>query len=393
MGISLGLVGLGSFGSSFARLFKNHPLVDRVGLCDREPERVARFAEDTSFSDKFTPSDVYESLDEILKADFDALVIITQPWLHAEQAVKAMKAGKHVYSAVPVVSLPDGDEILDWCDKIIETCKSTGMHYMLGETTYYRPQTMYCRRKADEGTFGEFVHSEGEYFHDIEHGLREVSRQRLSSKSGQEWVEKSKKYAERGIQSGPMHYPTHSVSGPMSVMKAHAKKVSAWGWNSQDTEGTFDNAFADETAFFQMSNRATMRICEYRRIGLPCREMFNILGTKGCFYGAEGDWGENKWFNLREKTVLSVEDMRDPLPEEVYRAFQMGGRISDVYGGHGGSHAYLVNEFVDAVTHNRHPAINAWKAVRYMVAGVMAHKSALRDGEILEVPDWGDAPE
>ena len=61
MGISLGLVGLGSFGSSFARLFKNHPLVDRVGLCDREPERVARFAEDPSFSDKFTTSDVYES--------------------------------------------------------------------------------------------------------------------------------------------------------------------------------------------------------------------------------------------------------------------------------------------------------------------------------------------
>jgi hypothetical protein len=37
MGISLGLVGLGSFGSSFARLFKNHPLVDRIGLCDLEP--------------------------------------------------------------------------------------------------------------------------------------------------------------------------------------------------------------------------------------------------------------------------------------------------------------------------------------------------------------------
>ena len=174
MGISLGLVGLGSFGSSFARLFKNHPLVDRIGLCDLEPERIARFADDPSFSDKFTPSDAYRSLDEILKADFDALVIITQPWLHAEQAVKAMQAGKHVYSAVPVVSLPDGDEILDWCSKIVDTCKSTGMRYMLGETTFYRPQSMYCRRKAAEGAFGQFVFSEGEYLHDVEHGLREV---------------------------------------------------------------------------------------------------------------------------------------------------------------------------------------------------------------------------
>jgi hypothetical protein len=44
------------------------------------------------------------------------------------------------------------------------------------------------------------------------------------------------------------------------------------------------------------------------------------------------------------------------------------------------------------VAHERQPAINAWEAVRYMVPGVMAHKSALRDGEVLEVPDWGDAP-
>lgn len=50
MGISLGLVGLGSFGSSFARLFKNHPLVDRIGLCDLEPEGVARFADNPSLT-------------------------------------------------------------------------------------------------------------------------------------------------------------------------------------------------------------------------------------------------------------------------------------------------------------------------------------------------------
>jgi len=103
MGISLGLVGLGQFGSAFAELFKNHPLVDRVGLCDSEPERIAAFADKPSFQDKFNAKDTYSSFDDILKADFDALVIITQPWLHAEQAVRSMRAGKHVYSAVPIV--------------------------------------------------------------------------------------------------------------------------------------------------------------------------------------------------------------------------------------------------------------------------------------------------
>ncbi|HUV39545.1 MAG TPA: Gfo/Idh/MocA family oxidoreductase, partial [Planctomycetota bacterium] len=165
MGISLGLVGLGQFGSGFAELFKRHPLVDRFALCDREPDRLAKFAGRPDFVDKLKPSDVYGSLDEILKSDLDAVAIITQPWLHAPQCVAAMEAGKHVYSAVPIISIPYGDEILDWCGRIVDTCRKTGRHYMLGETTYYRPQAMFCRRQAAAKAFVDFVYAEGEYIH------------------------------------------------------------------------------------------------------------------------------------------------------------------------------------------------------------------------------------
>jgi hypothetical protein len=48
---------------------------------------------------------------------------------------------------------------------------------------------------------------------------------------------------------------------------------------------------------------------------------------------------------------------------------------------------------VTSVAEDRQPAINVWEAVRYMAPGVMAHKSALAGGEVLEVPDWGDPPE
>jgi len=385
MGITLGLVGLGSFGSSFAPLFKAHPLVDRIALCDREPDRVAKFAKNPAFQDKFTASDAYVSLDEICKADLDALVIITQPWLHAAQAVQTMESGKHVYSAVPIVSLPDGDEILEWCDRLVETCKRTGMHYMLGETTYYRPQAMYCRRRAAEGAFGHFVYAEGEYLHDVSHGLREVRRSRLASQAGQEWIEASRAYRQRGVRSGPMHYPTHSTSGPICVMKAHAVKVSAWGYCDPDGDEYFGDEFSNETALFKMSNGATMRICEHRQIGHTGVEIFRIFGTEASFK-------ENAWIDKGQMTPLTVEDMRDPLPPDVEDAFRDISKTSNFYGGHGGSHAYLVHEFVEAIAENRTPATNAWEAARYMAAGVMAHKSALRDGEPLDVPDWGDAP-
>jgi predicted dehydrogenase len=387
MGIKLGMVGLGAFGSAFAGLFKSHPLVDRIALCDLETERVAKFAKDPAFQDKFKPSDAYYSFEEICNSDMDALVIITQPWLHAAQAVKAMEHEKHVYSAVPIVSLPDGDEILEWCDKLIQTSIRTGMSYMLGETTYYRPETMYCRRRAEEGAFGKFTHADGRYLHDRESptsNLYEVQRRRLASKAGREWIEKSKEYRDRGIISGPMHYPTHSTSGPISVMGAHAVKVSCWGYNGDEDAKDYD--YNNETALFKMSNGSTMLIKEYRQIGHENEETFSILGTDGCYI--------DKTWRDKEKTVpLNVEEMRDPLPDEVATAFKEYYGDEGFYGGHGGSHAYLVHEFVDAIAHNRQPAINIWESVRYMAAGVMAHKSALRDGELLDVPDWGNAPE
>ncbi len=417
MGISLGLVGLGSFGSAFAPLFKSHPLVDRIALCDREPERVEKFAKDPFYRDKFDRSDAYGSLDEICGSDVDALVIITQPWLHAPQCIQAMEAGKHVYSAVPIISIPDGNEILQWCERLVETCRRTGMRYMLGETTCYRPQAMFCRRKAAEGAFGDFVYCEGEYFHDVDNGcnLREVHRLRTSSRSGREWLEFRKKYQEIGAQNGPMHYPTHSTSGPVWTMNAHAEKVTAYGFRNRTGDPYFDDsAFSNEVALFRMSNASIVRIAEMRETpGTPGggSEAFRIFGTTGSF-------SEDRWFGIRrpdpekidfgnlprpEVRSLTPGEMRDPLPEDVRQAFKRamnpGAEEKDLQDmdfsptGHGGSHPYLVHEFVDAVSSRRQPAINVWEAARYMAMGVTAHQSALRDGETLDVPDWGDAPE
>ncbi len=416
MGISIGLVGLGAFGGAFADLFKSHPLVSRVGLCDAEPDRIAKFAEDPFFRDKFNSRDAYSSLDEICKADFDALVIITQHWMHAPQCLQAMKSGKHVYSAVPVISIPDDDEIIDWCDRLIDASRKTGQYYMLGETTYYRPGAMFCRRMAREGRFGDFVYAEGEYCHDVDSGcnLRTVYHSRTSSRTGRNYDEIMKTYLARGCKGGPMHYPTHSTSGPVCVMNAHAEKVTAYGYRNRSGDPFFKNdEFSNEMALFKMSNGATVRIAEMRESpGMLGNdgESFRIMGTNGSF-------SENRWFEAKRPdfsnidlnklpkpshTVMTDNVMRDPLPQEVQDAFKraMNKNIKEEDlqnldfnpAGHGGSHPYLVHEFVDAVANNRQPAINIWEASRYMVMGAMAHKSALKNGETLQVPDWGDAP-
>lgn len=399
MGISLGLVGLGSFGNCFVPLFKSHPLVDRIALCDQVPERLKFWADKEAMRDKFKPADAFTEFDDLLKSDVDAVVIITQHWLHAPMSVQALEAGKHVYCAVPLISIPDADEILDWCDRVVETTRRTGQLFMFGETTYYRPQAMYCRRRAAEGAFGRFVFAEGEYFHDVDHGLRQVKSRREGSPSGQIHAKQLIEWRRKGVLGGPMHYPTHSTSGPISVMNAHPLKVCAWGLKPPTDEPYWDDAaFSNETALYQMSNGAQMRICEYREIGHRGREMFRV-------YGSNASFEHNKWCEKFKTTSLTVDEMRDPLPPEVVKAFQGWRKLSapdpsklseqelkDFVGGHGGSHGYLVHEFVDAIAHERRPAITAWDVARYTAAGAMAHKSALKGGEVLNVPDWGDPP-
>lgn len=410
MGISLGLVGLGQFGTSFVELFKHHPLVDRIGLCDRERERVETVAANPFLAGKLDRRDLFTSFTDICRSDFDALVIITQPWLHASQAIQAMEAGKHVYSAVPLVMLPSDDEILDWCDRLIATSVRTGMRYMLGETSYFHPDTMFCRRQAAAGAFGAYVYGEGEYCHDVDDrcNLRNVSARRRSSSSGHEWLAREDEYLARGHRGGPMHYPTHSMCGPVSVMGTRALSVNCHGFANRSGDSFFaKDAFSNEMALFKMANGSTVRIAEMRECGGGQlgrhHETFRLMGT-------EGTYAEGRWMQVERTSppgqarpvhrALDDNEMRDSLPNEVVAAFKevMHQGAADpqsldfIPGGHQGSHPYLVHEFVETIATGRMPAINAWLAARIMAMGVSAHRSALRDGETVTVPDWGDAP-
>ena len=61
--------------------------------------------------------------------------------------------------------------------------------------------------------------------------------------------------------------------------------------------------------------------------------------------------------------------------------------------GHMGSHKFLVDDFLKAVDQNKQPVLNAWRAARYTVPGLVAIESAKQGGIPLEVPDFGEYKE
>ncbi|NLO05250.1 MAG: Gfo/Idh/MocA family oxidoreductase [candidate division WS1 bacterium] len=368
MPLSVGVVGCGAFGKHFIELIRDHPEVERMALCDLDPDKLAEC------SSKYEISECYNSLDDLLKTDLQAVMIFTQPWLHAPQAIEAMEAGKHAYTAVPIIMLPSGDEMLDWCDRVVETASRTGQLYMMGETTCYRAESIFCRRKAAAGEFGHFCYAEGHYFHDIEHNLKNVAMWRW----GKDWDDSKR----GGI---PMHYPTHSTGGIIDITGAHMTQVSAMGYEMPNEDwhlpgGRYDNVYGNMVGLYRMSNGMVVRIAEMRRIGTPGLETFRLYGTAGAF---ERNFNGSIWLTLNGQEEVDLTEVSDPLPDA----------LAANKGGHGGSHAYLVHEFVTACIEERQPLVNAWQAARFVAPGVMAYKSIQRDGELLDVPDWGDAPE
>ncbi len=393
MGISVGICGVGAFADSFIPLFRAHPLVDRVVLCDLDAAKLQ------AKSERFAISEICPSLDDLCDSDVDAVAIFTQNWMHGPQAAQALHAGKHVYSAVPpAISL---DELTD----LVRAVEDTGHLYMLGETSYYRPPAIYCRERFARGDFGRVVFGEAHYYHDWDHGLYDVARWR----GGERWRETG--------GAPPMYYSTHSTSLIMSVTGAHATHVSCFGVIDEHDDKVYDpevnlwhNPFSNQSALLRLSDGSVARINEFRRIGHPGTVSMSIYGTESSY---EENTGAKVWVTKNPEETEDLRDLLAPVGVPVRLEGEMAkvtdltthvgaSRVHDLSrlprefiglpNGHEGSHQFLVDDFVKACAGGDLPPNNVWWAARYMAPGLIAHESAVRGGELLEVPDFGEPP-
>ena len=193
MTFSIGVVGAGQFGGQFAHLFKLHPGVSEVYVVDERPERAAEAV------DRCGLAGTEASFEALLASDVDAVAIFTQRWTHGPLVEQALRAGKHVYSAVPMAV--SEEEIA----RIIEAVKETGLVYMMGETSYYNPATVYARNQHAAGKFGRIFYAEGDYVHDMDLGFYDA----YQYSGGERWKETA--------SYPPMLYPTHAIGGVLGA--------------------------------------------------------------------------------------------------------------------------------------------------------------------------------
>jgi len=397
--LTVAVIGCGNFAKNFVNLFKEHPFVEKVYVCDIIKEKAEEYKE------KFNVEIVDSFEDVLADKSINCIANFTQRHLHGEIVIKALKAGKHVYSAVPMA--PTVEE----CKEIVELVKKTGLTYVIGETCYYYPCAMYCREMYSKGKFGDFQYGASQYYHHIDS------------------ISYGKRPEERGM--APMLYPTHSIAMIISAVNSYVKRVSCFGCKAPAEDKAFDknsvwnNKFINQYALMELENGGTARVTEARGFGWakPSSYISSLYGTKAGYEFSNAQHifvekldDENGYEKVQLTDVSDyvntdkmVENKNTPefkndvangkyqwsstsavQREEIAR---LPKEYENLENGHMGTHKFLIDDFCKAAYNREIPVLNAWFAARTTVPGLIAIESSNLGGIPLDVPDFGDAPE
>ena len=340
--IRVGIAGYGVCGFGTAFYFQNHPNVTVAAVADLDPGKRAGLASECRCGT------TYATCEELIRDDsIEAVFIATDAPSHARLAIEALKAGKHVASAVPAVF-----GSLEEAEALFTAVKTAGRKYMMFETSYFHEDLFCMREMYRTGALGKVIYAEGEYWHYFGTPLA----------------------AHKGWRTGlpPQWYSTHSNAYYIGVTGGSFTEVSCMGMPShvdhlKAQNNQYRNPFGTEIALFRTSEGGMARMAVSWDTPGAGGETGRIRTEKGTYYG--------KFENDRKDNVPPA-ITRPPLPPGVDA------------GGHGGSHGYLMNDFVEAILLDRDPLVDVAQSLNMTVSGIVAHQSALKDGELMKIPQY-----
>lgn len=394
--VRVGFVGLGMRGPNAVERFLHIPGTKVVALCDVEPERVdstlqilrraglpdaAAYSGDTA---------VWKQL--VDRGDID-LVYVATDWVHHYPIAKyAMEKGKHVAIEVPAaLSL---DEIWD----LVDTSERTRRHCMMLENCVYDFFELNTLNMAQNGLFGDVIHAEGSYIHNL-HEFWPVYWRKWRSEYN---------HAHRGDV-----YPTHGFGPACQLLDIHRgdRLVSVVAMDTDPFAGPveYERATGKSAEGYKSGDHtmSMLRTAKGKTIHIqhdvvnprPYSRMYQLVGTKGfaskypveqyAFEPEEMEAGVIPDHTVLDRHSCISDEQRAALEEKyTHPLVREMGRMAKEVGGHGGMDFIMDYRLVYCLRNGLPLDMDVYDLAEWCALSPLSEISIENGSEPVEYPDF-----
>ena len=399
--ISIGFIGTGLRGQWLLDLAAKRNDVKIPAICDIDYEMIKQALKILKDNGRDEP-EIYqkgkEDFRNMLKRDDLDGVIVATPWeWHAEMSLSAMKAGKHVGTEVPAaLTVKD-------CWSLVNTSEKTEKFCMIMENVCYRRDVMAVLNMVRQGMFGELLHLQGGYQHDLRHVKFNDGKQPYGGgvEFGKKGYSESKWRTQHSVERNGDLYPTHGV-GPVSTMLninrgnrfehitstatqsrgLHNYIIKKGGINHPNSKVKFKLGDI-VTSVIKCKNGQTVLLSHDTNSPRPYSLNFRVQGTNGIWMR------DNNSIYLEDLSPKphyweSFENYQTKYDHPLWKAF-----ANDAEGaGHGGIDFYILRAFIESIKRKINPPIDVYDAVSMSVICPLSEKSIKKGSQPVQFPDF-----
>ena len=399
--IKLGFVGTGMRGQWMLWLAAKYPEVQIPAICDIDDGMIESALKILKDAGKPDPR-IYKNGDEDFRnmvgnEDLDGVYIAT-PWeWHHPMAIAAMKNGINVGTEVPA-ALTVRD-----CWDLVNTSEKTGMNCMIMENVCYRRDIIAVLNMVRQGLFGELLHCQGGYQHDLRHVKFNDGKNPYGGgvEFGEKGYSESKWRTQHSVDRNGDLYPTHGL-GPVSTMLDINRGNRMVYLTSTATQSRglhnyiVDNGGPDHlnanvefklgdvvTTVIKCDNGQTIMLSHDTNSPRPYSLNYRVQGTKGIW--------------MVDNNSIYIEGMSPEAhkwePDETYMEkydHPLWKRFDDqaAGSGHGGMDFFILRAFVESLKRNVTPPVDVYDAVSMSVICPLSEKSIRLNSTSVKIPDF-----
>jgi len=400
--VNIGIIGSGFRGQSHIDLLLNRKDCEVIAVADIDSRMIERTKSIFKKYNKKQPTYYtsgphdYKKLLELKELD---AVMIATPWRwHSVQSIDAMKAGKYVGTEVC------GAFSLDECWQLVNTHEETGTHLFFLENVCYRRDVMAIMNMVNKGLFGQLIHLEGGYQHDLR--AVKFNDGEKAYGGGVEFGEKAfheaKWRTQHSVKRNGDLYPTHGL-GPVAQMidinrgnrflyltSMSSKALGLHDYIVKHPKGgkSHPNANIDfklgdvVTTMIKCVNGESITLFHDTNLPRPYSLGFRVQGTDGIWMDV------NKSLLLNGKTEEHKWTVADDWLKKYDHPYWKENEQKAVGAGHGGMDWFLVDEFVNCVKENKKPPIDVYDAASWLSITPLSEQSIALGSSSVSVPDF-----